>query len=222
MPILFHDLETRSTCNIKKAGAVKYAADPSTSVLCLAYALDDGPAELWTPGDPVPPEFIEAANNPDWIVSAFNAGFERTIFEHVMARYHGFPLIPRDRYRCSQAAAQALALPASLAKVAAALGLEQQKDDAGRRLMMQMARPRHPRKGEDEAGIYWFDDQERLGRLYAYCKQDVETERAIHKRIGHLPDAEQKVWLLDAVINDRGIMVDRRMVEGAIKIGTAA
>jgi hypothetical protein len=115
-----------------------------------------------------------------------------------------------------------LALPASLAKVAAALGLEQQKDDAGRRLMMQMARPRHPRKGEDEAGIYWFDDQERLGRLYAYCKQDVETERAIHKRIGHLPDAEQKVWLLDAVINDRGIMVDRRMVEGAIKIGTAA
>jgi DNA polymerase len=54
MPILFHDLETRSTCNIKRAGAHKYAADPTTGVLCLSYAADDGPVELWIPGDPVP------------------------------------------------------------------------------------------------------------------------------------------------------------------------
>ena len=167
MPILFHDLETRSTCNIKCAGAHKYAADPTTGVLCLAYAVDDGPVELWIPGDPVPEVFIRAASDPDWIVSAFNANFERVIVQHILVPRHGFPAIPLDRYRCSQAAAQALALPAALGKVAAALDLPHQKDANGARLMLQMARPRRPRQGEDPGGIYWFDDPERHERLRA-------------------------------------------------------
>lgn len=211
--ILFRDYETRGSANLKKVGAWRYAAHPNTQVLCCAYAVDDGPVMIWMPGDAVPPEFTEAASNPDWVVSAFNDNFERLIELHVMAPRHGWPLIPIERHRCTQAAASALALPASLGKVAAALELEQQKDSAGRKLMLQMARHR-----KDETLLEAHD----LARLAAYCKQDVVTERAVYKRVGHLSDAEQKLWVLDATINDRGVPVDRKLIDAAIKIGNQA
>jgi DNA polymerase bacteriophage-type len=125
MSVLFRDYETRSTVNLKLVGAHKYAAHPSTRVLCAAYAIDEGPVLIWTPGDPVPPEFTAAATDPDWTVSAFNDAFERVIEEHILALRYGFPVIPVDRHRCTMAAARALALPGSLGGVAHALGLEQ-------------------------------------------------------------------------------------------------
>ena len=38
---------------------------------------------------------------------------------------------------------------------------------------------------------------ESLARLAAYCKQDVVTERAVYQRVGHLSEAEQRVWVID-------------------------
>ena len=49
-------IETRSQADLRKVGAARYAADPSTEVLWVAFAVDDGPVKLWRPGDPVPPE----------------------------------------------------------------------------------------------------------------------------------------------------------------------
>jgi hypothetical protein len=63
-----------------------YATHPTTEVLCCAHAVDDEPVRLWTPRDSMPPEFIEAAMNPAWIVSAFNDNFERQIERHIMAQ----------------------------------------------------------------------------------------------------------------------------------------
>ena len=42
--------------------------------------------------------------------------------------------------------------------------------------------------------FYWFDDQERLDRLYAYCRQDVEVERELYERLPPLSPAEQALW----------------------------
>jgi hypothetical protein len=174
------------------------------------------------PGDPVPPEFIEAARNPKWTTSAFGDHFERLITQHVMAPRYGWPMVPVERRRCTQAASLALALPAKLGSVARVLKLAHQKDDGGRRAMMQMAQPRRPRKDEDPSGVYWFDDPERREQLYAYCKNDVAVERALHHRIeGLIPD-EQALWTLDSVINDRGIYTDGKLLDAAIKIAEAA
>ena len=52
--------------------------------------------------------------------------------------------------------------------------------------MLQMSKPRRPRKDEDPAGVYWHNDPERLATLYTYFKQDVATEREIDHRIGSL------------------------------------
>jgi hypothetical protein len=73
--VLFHDIETRSKVDLKGVGAYKYAADPSTEVLCVAYAVDDEPTQLWIPGDPVPPEWFAAA------YGAFCAGNLEESFE---------------------------------------------------------------------------------------------------------------------------------------------
>ena len=69
---LHRDFETRSRAVLKKVGALKYAADPSTEVVFIAFAVDDGPVQLWRgsvpsgrQSDPVPPEFIEAASDPN-------------------------------------------------------------------------------------------------------------------------------------------------------------
>jgi hypothetical protein len=220
MHVLIRDYESRSALDLTKVGAWKYSTHPTTDIWCCNYAVDDGEIKLWIPGDPVPAEFIEAAQNPDWLAVAFNDQFERLIEKHVMSSRYGWPEIPVERHRCLQAAALALALPAKLDKVAAALHLDQQKDAAGHRLMLQMARPRKPRADEDPKGVYWYDDAERLARLYAYGRQDIVTERALHRRIGFLPDEVQSRWLLDAQINDRGIFLDRALLDAAIKIAT--
>jgi DNA polymerase bacteriophage-type len=102
--VLRRDYETRSQLDLRKVGAHKYAAHPSTEVLCCAYAVDDGPVKLWWPSDPVPAEFIAASSNGNWIVAAFNDAFEAAIETHIMHPRHGWPLIPAERHCCSMGA----------------------------------------------------------------------------------------------------------------------
>jgi DNA polymerase bacteriophage-type len=218
MPVLYRDFETRSALNLKDVGAYRYAADPSTDVWCCAYAVDDGPVNLWVPGDPVPAEFIEAANDPNWIVTAFNDNFERQIETHIMAPRYGWPITPIDRHRCTMASALSRALPGSLRKVAEALDLPERKDDTGALLMAKMCKPRKARASEDSTEVYWLDDEAQRERLYAYCRQDVEVERALWRRIGFISPAEQAVWQLDAIINDRGIFTDLALLRAAVEM----
>src|SRR5262249_24853689 len=156
--------------------------------------------ELWTPGDPIPQPFLEAANDPSWLICAFNDQFERWIEQHIMARRYGWPLVPIGRHRCLQAAGLAQALPASLDAMAAALTLPVRKDLIGRRNMLAMSRPRQARADEDPDVVHWHDDAERRVLLHGYCRQDVATERALYRRIGFLSPDEQAHWVIDASI----------------------
>ena len=92
--VLHRDYETRGVLSLKAVGTYRYAAHPRTEVLCCAYALDDNPVQLWVPGDPVPPEFIEAARNPDWLIAAHGDHFETQIERRIMAPRFGWPEIP--------------------------------------------------------------------------------------------------------------------------------
>jgi hypothetical protein len=65
--VLFRDYETRGVLPLGKVGVHRYAADARTEVLCCAFAVDDEPVKLWTPGDAIPVEFREAASNPNSI-----------------------------------------------------------------------------------------------------------------------------------------------------------
>ena len=220
--VVHRDVETRSKVSLQKLGVHKYATDPSTDVWCVAFAVDNDPTQLWLPGNPVPLEFLEAAVNPSWAVCAHNDAFESAIEQHVLASRYDWPVIPPERHRCTMAMCLALGLPARLSLVADVLELEHRKDKAGERLMHQMSKPRKPRKGENPAGTYWFDDPERLQRLYEYCKQDVEVERELVDRLPPLSPTEQAIWELSNRINARGFRVDRQLAEAARRIARAA
>ena len=63
---LHRDYEVRSRLDLKRVGTHKYAADPSTEVLCCAFAVDEQPIQLWIPPDRVPLEIVEVAANLKW------------------------------------------------------------------------------------------------------------------------------------------------------------
>jgi DNA polymerase len=218
MPTLFWDIETRSTVSLEDAGAWRYAADATTEVLCIGFAVDDSDVQIWTPGQPIPDEFIAAVSDPTWCIVAHNFAFERAIATRILQPRFNWPEIPLAQQRCSMSLALANALPAALDNAARALKLDYHKDGEGYLLMRRMARPRRPRKNEDPAGIYWVDGPELRERLHLYCKRDIETERALYRRLPPLSPIEQRLWELDAVINARGFYTDLALTKAACAI----
>lgn len=144
--------------------------------------------------------------------AAHNANFELAVWNNIMVPRYGWPRLDPERVICTMAMAYAMALPGSLENAAAALGLTQQKDAAGHRLMMQMSRPK------TDVPLTWWDDYDKLVQLFEYCKQDVRTEQALHARLLGLSPSEKKIWTLDHQINQRGIYIDRSSVEKAIEV----
>lgn len=213
------DFETRSAVDLARTGVYPYAIDKMTDVLCMAYAFVEGDVQLWAPGDAVPGDVVEWVKK-DRPLRAWNANFERLIWWAILGPRYGFPTPKREQWYDTAADAAALALPRALNRAALALGLPEEKDDEGYRLMRRMSKPRKPLKGEKapKDALLWHESREDLERLYAYCKQDVRVERAIFNRIRPIGDFERRVWLLDSRINDRGVAVDRELVQACRKI----
>ena len=223
------DFETRSTVDLKAAGLDNYVKHASTDVWCMGYAFGDEPVEIWTPPAPCPPRIREHTEGGGTLC-AHNASFEFQVWNGVAAPRYGWPELRLEQLDCTMARAYAMSLPGSLEKAAAAVGIREQKDLAGGRLMMQMARPRsyHGDTGpnstpnmyadDPQRAPIWWDDADKLQALYEYCKQDVRVERELAKRLMPLSDDEQALWVLDQRINARGVYVDREAVQAAIGI----
>lgn len=211
------DFETRSPVDIKLAGADVYARDPMTDILCIAFAFDDEPISLLIPpftGESTEKLFRHVAEGRT--VIAHNAPFELAIWNHVMVGKHGAPPLAAEQMVCTMAMAYAMALPGSLDKASAAMGIDQQKDLQGQRIMLQLAQPRDLC---DDGTPVWYTPEtapEKFERLYSYCKQDVEVERQLFKRMLPLSAAESETWAMDFRINQRGISVDIAAVKTAI------
>jgi DNA polymerase len=217
MHFVFWDIETRSAVSLRDHGAHFYAIDPTTQPLCLAYAVDQDEPRLWLPTDPTPPLFLEIASNPGaWQLIAHNWEFERLILDHVLIPRHGFQPIPLEIQDCSQRLALANAYPAELGLAALALDLPYRKDPAARRAMQQVSRPKTQRKRKP----FWDEDPVKLQLVYERCKLDVITARAVFQspKLEHLSETERRYQLLDAVINARGVRLDRDLVAAAVEL----
>jgi DNA polymerase len=215
MHTTFIDIETRSVTNLRECGAHTYAFHPTTSVLCLAWALDDEAPQLWLPGDPVPAVLQEI---PDRLI-AHNFSFERAIFEHILVPRHGFPsgLLVPERWHCSQRLALANGYPPELDLLAQALGLPYRKDPLARKAMLAVTRPKVLRKRKPATVPTWDDDPAKLKLLYERCKLDVITARAVwnSSKLQPLSASERYYQLQDIAINERGVRLDRAFAEAA-------
>jgi len=204
---VYIDLETRSKVDIWQTGAWVYATSPSTGLLCVAYAVDDGPVKVLSCEDvatyPLSDPFIELrnlANTSDTLFYAHNALFEELIWGAQLHDRFDLPLIPIKRWRCTAAKALAVGLPKSLADAAMALGTRHKKDIRGRTVMLRLCKP--------DANGEFVEDPALFKELEAYCAQDVETERDIDRLLPELSPFEQYVWFEDQLINMRGVAVD--------------
>ena len=211
MSRLHLDLETRSTITeLGKTGVYIYATHPDTDVWCACYALDDGPVQTWRPEEPVPQDLSDALSDPSVTVVAHNAGFEWHLVNFLLAPRYGWPELPIERMDDTAARAAVQSLPRDLARAAPAAGLDVEKDAEGRRLMLQMARPR---RYDEDGNPVWWDVPEKRERLEAYCRKDVEVERELDDVLQPLSKRERKVWIHDQKINHRGVQVDLNLVE---------
>jgi DNA polymerase len=225
MTVLSIDFETRATVNLRDTGVYPYAEHPHTGIWCMAWAFDDEEPEIWEPGmefwgpyneTPYPlPLSIISHIAGGCEIRAWNAEFERVIWDEIMVKRYGAPQPKLEQWVCSAAEAAAMALPRALGQCAEVLGVSQQKDEAGHRLMMQMTRPRS--RKADGAPVWW-EVADKKERLFEYCRQDVRTERAITPSLRRLTPMEREHYLQTARMNDRGLTLDINLVQAAKQI----
>ena len=186
-------------------------------ILLFGYAFDDEEVRAidLARGEELPQEIVDALTNPAVIKTAFNANFERTC----LAKHFKREMHPKQ-WRCSQVHALTLGLPAYLAGVAKALNLKSQKMSEGKELIRYFSVPCKPTKSNGgRIRNLPIHDEDKWSLFKEYCKQDVHVEREIRKKLEIFPviEKEQRLWELEQTINDKGIRVDKKLVESAIE-----
>lgn len=205
MTTLWLDFETRSRCDLKAHGVYNYALDPSTEVLCLCYAFDDGEVQTWvpsrtTPDDTIPMEVLHHKGQ----IRAHNAAFERLIFQHVLCfNYHP------EQFYCTATQSRANCAPGGLGDVPRFAGTSMKKDYRGAQLIRWLSLPR--------ADGTFMEDAKLMQEMQEYCAQDVRVMREISKSMRELTDEELYDYHVNERINDRGVLVDVPLCEAAVK-----
>jgi len=237
MPDYCHiDFETFShVTKLDKVGSYRYFDDPSTDVLCGAYAFDNGPIKLWWPGDDYP------FGDFDGTFLAWNAGFERWCTNHVMTELYDWEHIPLRRWQCVAAQARCQALPGSLDKAAQFCKLPYKKDMQGHRIMLNLCKPASDaqqikfwarknegallpheiklvdRFGAEAASMRCHHTPEKMERLGRYCRSDVAPERALFHMLDAWDPFELECYYQNEIINDRGVGVDTDFARAAVE-----
>lgn len=213
------DIETRSSVDIKKAGAYKYTQSPDFQILLFAYQWDNTHVKIvdLTNGEIIPDHIIKALADEEVIKHAYNAAFEWYALN--MAGYK----TPIEQWKCTMAHGLYCGYTAGLDATGKAIGLSQdkQKLTVGKALIKYFCVPCTPTRSN--GGRTWnqpWHDQDKWNLFKEYCIQDVVTEREILKRLAQfpMPDEEEKLWQLDVLMNAFGVKVDTDMITGALSI----
>ena len=241
------DIETYSDVDIKKAGLYKYAQSPAFEVLLIAWAVDDGPVQVLdlttdpgTNGSGAEwlklQEWLALWRADDVLWQAYNAAFELTCL-NVWAERNGLPLKAIGDWFCTMAAGLYCGYPAGLAAIGDAMGLpvDKRKLGIGAALIRRFCVPQKEKSAPLIDGMLTEETSlQKVRRVIAlepekwalfkdYCRQDVETEREIRRRLRKwpMPAREQILWELTTEANAGGVGVDRELVDAAIAIGEA-
>jgi len=212
------DIETFSPVDLTSSGVFKYAEDPNFTILLLAYAYDNDPVRLidLVSGEALPDALLNDLSDPSIIKTAYNASFEITCLNAFL-----ITRLDPSQWECTMVRAAVSGLPLSLDAAARVLKLDQQKMSVGRALIRYFSMPVKPVKSNGfRTRNLPFHDPAKWELFKEYCRQDVETERAVRSAISHIVilPKEKSLWLLDQEINARGILIDQEFVSNAIRI----
>ena len=224
------DIETYSSVDLTKSGVRPYTEAPDFTILLIAYKIDNQPIKLIDlaakgsetsssllpeVSSDIPPgdlwEFRRLLLDPAAVKTAYNASFERTC----LARYFHRPM-PPEQWQCTMVQAATMGLPGTLAQVGAILGLERQKMEEGKALIQYFCKP-----AKDGTRHYPQDAPEKWELFRRYNVRDVDVETTIREKLARWPrpQVELDAWALDQAINDRGVRLDKTLLENALKLG---
>jgi hypothetical protein len=201
-PKLYLDIETRSRCDLKAAGARRYAADPSTQITTASWR--------WA-GDP---RSFDACNVPglehlgNSSMSAFKEAIQQA--NHIVAHHINFDAsvifatlgpcgMTLEKLDCTMARAQRMSLPGGLDALCESQGLQGKSLD-GHRLVMATCKPRKDGTFNEDPAIF--------RQLLAYNVQDVRCLEAVDKILPPLPPDELEIWRRTWRKNALGLPVD--------------
>ena len=232
------DLETYSDTDLSRCGVYKYAESENFDILLFGVSVNNGPVQVYdlASGDTIPEEILSALTDNAVTKWAFNATFERVCLSNWLKKHHpeyfctySIPTAPASHsldpssWKCSMIWSACLGLPLSLEGVGAVLKLQNQKLKEGKDLIRYFCTPCRPTKTNGgRTRNLASHDPDKWNQFCAYNKRDVEVELAIKQKLSKFPVPEN-IWdeyHLDQEINDRGIQIDTRMVENAIKFDT--
>ena len=207
------DIETYCSADLKSCGVYRYAEAPDFALLLFAYCVDGGEVRCVdvAQGETLPDDIRAALTDATVIKTAYNANFERVCLSRWLGLPQGEYLDPRQ-WRCTMVAAARMGLPLSLGDCAKALRLTEGKMEEGRTLIRYFSKP--DTKGRRRMPT---DSWDRWETFKAYNIRDVEVEQGVLAKVRRLEETpfDRELWVADALINDRGVLIDREFVEAA-------
>jgi DNA polymerase len=208
LKILFLDTETRSRLDIS-VGTDRYTRAAECRI--VTYAFVTGPAKIWLPyKEPCPRDLKDALDDPEFLILAHNAAFDRLILARSLKIVTGVA-----RWRCTMAGASAHGLPGSLEALGKVCMLTEDEgklvDDKG---LIQTFCCVQPATGEF---IEPEDAPEEWQRFCNYAIRDTEALRAIFNRMPQVNYAgvNLRSWMLDQLVNERGFGFDVKLAQAA-------
>ena len=195
---LLADFETRSRTDLRKAGARRYAADPSTGITTAVWQFR---GVLKTACTVFP--HLGTHTLADLYVDvrlcrrfvAHHANFDVSILRAV----NPFLELPLSKIDCTMGRAQSLALPGGLESLCTALGIPG-KDKRGHALVMATCKPQ--RDGTFKENESEFRD------LLAYNVQDVRCLINVDERLPPLSADERLIFERTWRKNETGLPID--------------
>lgn len=216
------DIETFSSYDLAECGVYRYVEAPDFTILLFSYSIDGGPVTCcdFASGESLPAEILAALRDADVVKTAYNAVFERIC----ISKYYGWPVMDPAQWRCTMVRAARLGLPLSLAQCGEVLRLEDQKMKEGKALIRLFCTPT---KTKAAAGLFGEAGNrvqpaaypEKWATFKLYNIRDVEVEQQILAKVRRLevPEFDEQLYTVDQLINDRGVKIDRVLVENAAR-----
>ena len=207
------DIETYSSNDLVNCGVYKYVEAPDFTILLFAYSIDGGPVVCvdFAMGEKLPDDVFVALTDPDVIKTAFNAAFERIC---ISVYFFGGKLLDPKQWRCTMVLAARMGLPLSLGQCGEVLHLAEGKMTEGKALIRYFSVP-----GKNGKRHLPSDAPDKWDTFKKYNIRDVEVEQAIKKKVQRLipADFDEELYVADQEINDRGVKIDRTLVDAAAR-----
>ncbi len=203
--ILWLDFETYSETNIKVVGGYNYCIDESTNIICLGFALNDEPVQLWNPSKIMPQRILDHIENGG-LFYAHNAVFDFRIWNNCGVRDLNWPEVNIAQVVDTSAVCASFSIPLSLDDAGKAMNISMPKSAEGKALIKLLCNPN--KKGEQPMP-FMSEYREPFQRFFKYCIRDVEAMREIIQTLprNHLIPQEQEIWNLTYNFNSVGLPV---------------